>query len=129
MILIIGGAYQGKKEFVKKEFHLDEKDIYEINNDSIIDISNKANIKCFNHFERIINSIYKDNKEIKDIKDELINIVNDKIIIFEDIFSGVVPMNKVLRIKREMAGMLVNFLANDSNEIYEIKLGISRRLK
>ena len=124
MILIIGGEYQKKLEYVLSKYHIQLEDVNDLRKEKL-----DLNKKCLYHFEEYAFKMVDDNEdvleEINKIKDEL----EDKIIIITDIFSGVVPVEKSLRLKREEAAKLACFLSNNSKEVIRVYLGLEQRLK
>lgn len=129
MILILGGSNQGKLFFVKKNYKIEDKDIFTLGFDTTYNDLINTNAKCIYHLERITNYLYDNMIRLDDIKEELINKFQDKIIICEDISNGVVPMDKDKRIKREMAGTINNIIASEAKTVIEIIVGMERILK
>ena len=102
-VLVIGGAYQGKSGWAKKEFSLNEEDVFSCSRDSQPDFSKK----CISHFENYVAFCIK-NDEIPQSQ------FKDKIIIADDIFCGVVPMDAFERRVREEAGKTLQKIAENS---------------
>ncbi len=114
MIIIIGGSNQGKKEFVKFNYQLSEDDILDVTNNYNID-----NYRVLYHFERVV--LYKKDLDMDKLK--------NKIIIFEDVFSSVVPVDSNLRKYREEAGHLLQILVAHADHVIRITAGIKETLK
>lgn len=122
MKLIIGGAYQGKLEYSVKTY----KNIPVIDctqNDFILDsepaILNNFTDYCRNSPDTNIMKYLIDNAQL----------LSNKIIIFEDIFCGVVPISKPDRLFREQMGRASQYLANESEEVVRVFCGIGVKLK
>lgn len=120
MILIIGGAYNGKLDYVKKTYNIKDDDIFFCDKNEI-DFSKKV-IYGLHKFT------YYDSDCVKFIKDN-IGKFNEKIIICDDISSGIVPLQKKDRLWRENTGKCLQFLSLNANEIYRIFFGIELVLK
>ncbi len=109
MILIIGGAFQGKNEFAKKKFGV-----------------------CF---ERIFDDFHIKIKEyIINGKNgnELINkIFNGEfdIIISDEIGCGIVPVDKYERLWREETGRMLCDIAERCDEVWRVCCGIGIKIK
>lgn len=124
MILVIGGAYSGKLEFVKESYGIDESEIF-FCNDGQLDLSKK--VICGLHkftYESVIHGV----NPLEIIK-ENIELLQDKIIICDEISSGIVPLKKEERVWREYTGRCLQFLGKDSSEIYRVFCGIPTSIK
>jgi len=118
MDLIIGGAYQGKLDYAKGEYGLNEKDICICKEDEMPDFT----CKCLDHFERYIKFCY-DNKLNPRLD------LEGKVIVAEDIFCGIVPLDKDLRAYREMAGRTLSEISRNANTVVRVFCGIPKVLK
>ena len=117
MILVIGGSFQGKKEYVMKNFQIEEKDICNLEKEEL-DIKKK----CLYHFELLFKN---PDFHYENIKDKL----KDKIIIMDDLFCGVVPIDKQMRMYRERVGLVTQELAKEADHVIRIYLGLEQILK
>ena len=106
MVLVFGGAYNGKLDFVKEKFSINEDDIFYCGVNEI-DFSKKV-ICGFHRFT--YENILKDINSLQYIK-ENINFFKDKIIISDEISSGIVPLKKEDRMwrrrNRKMPSILI----------------------
>ena len=125
MVLIFGGAYQGKVEFALEKFDLSEKDVFNCTDSEDIDYT----CKVINNLDRRILGWVKDETEARDELDEVIEILRDKIIIVNDISQGVVPMEKELSAWREMVGRTMLYLSKEADEVYRVFCGIGQQIK
>lgn len=124
MILILGGAYQGKLSFVKDRFQLKEQDIY-ICKDENIDFA-KPCIYALEEFTYTCIVAGIDPVEI--LKSKRSQIQNT-IFICQDIFCGIVPMERQQRLWRDATGKVCQYLAAESEEVYRVYCGLEQRLK
>ena len=126
MILIIGGAYQGKLDFAKEKFSLNDENIFFCNDESInIDFDKKiiANI------DKFILAMLKNNIEpIIYIKYNIDKFKN-KIITCEDISCGIVPIDYEMRMLRESIGHCLSILSKNSDKVVRLFCGIPMELK
>lgn len=124
MVLVFGGAYNGKRDFVKEKFNVTEDDIFYCGVNEI-DFSKK--VICGLH-KFTYNNILKDISSLQYIK-ENINLFKDKIIISDEISSGIVPLKKEDRIWREETGKCLQYLSKESSCVYRVFCGIPTIIK
>ena len=125
MVLIFGGAYQGKLDFAMKKFNIKDTDIFTCTEDSFPDFSKKIIDRAELFFLKCI----KDGIEPRDILCENINMLQDKIVIARDISQGIVPIDSVQRAWREASGRAMMYLAGEAEEVYRVFCGLSEKLK
>ena len=120
MILIIGGAYQGKLDFAKNRFGLAQQEVYTCG-DGQIDFSKRCIYKIeeftLDHSDPI--GFFKANREQW----------KDSVLICQDIFCGVVPMGSENRLWRQNTGRLCQYLAEEADQVIRIFCGLEQRLK
>ena len=124
MILVVGGAYNGKLSFVQEQFNISKENIC-FCNDENIDFSKKVIYK----FHKCI---YMQRRNGNNPVDELCKIkekLKDKIIICDDISSGIVPLKKEERLWREDTGRCLQILSKEANIIYRVFCGIPTLIK
>ena len=120
MILIIGGAYQGKLEFAKNQFKIQEEDIYTCTAGEI-DFSKRCiySIEDFTFSQEDPVGYFQANREHW----------QDSILICQDSFCGVVPMGAENRAWRQKTGRLCQYLAGEAQQVSRIFCGLEQRLK
>ena len=124
MILVFGGAYNGKKDFIKEKFNINEEDIFYCS-DGEIDFSKK--VICGLH-KFTYNNTLKNKSSLEYIKENII-LFKDKIIISDEISSGIVPLKKEDRMWREETGRCLQYLSKESSCVYRVFCGISTIIK
>ena len=110
MILITGGVYQGKLKLAK-EIACPETTILD---------------NCDQQIRQQV-SEGKSPKEIMEFWKTAAS--GDKILIFNDVSMGIVPMDKEERIFRETVGKVTVMLAENADSVYRVFCGISKRIK
>ena len=120
MILIIGGAYQGKLDFAKEIFGVIDADVYICGEDEI-DFSKRCIYKVEEFTAHCENPISYFEAHREDWK--------DSILILEDIFCGVVPMGAENRAWRQSTGRLAQYLSKEAQQVSRIFCGLEQRLK
>lgn len=123
--LIIGGAYQGKTTWAKSEFSLSDDDICVCTESELPDFSKK----CLSHYENYVAFCLKHNLSPKtDFSDCESGAGGQKIIICDDIFCGVVPIDSFQRKWREETGLALQKIAKRAH-LTRIFCGIAERLQ
>lgn len=120
MILIIGGAYQGKLDFAKEAFGITDAEVYTCTSGEI-DFSKRCIYKLedftYEHQDPV--AYFQANKELW----------QNSILILQDIFCGVVPMGAENRAWRQRTGRLAQYLSKEAAQVSRIFCGLEQRLK
>ena len=120
MVLIIGGAYQGKLDFAKTAFTLSEDDIFTCTSLEI-DFSKRCIYQietfAFHHPDPV--------EYFRAHRQEWENSV----LILRDIFCGVVPMGAENRLWRQKTGRLAQYLAQEAQQVSRVFCGLEQKLK
>ena len=122
MVLIIGGAYQGKTEYAKKTYSLQDADIFTCENTGI-----DPNARAIRHLERFALACVRAGKEPAEVLNAI--DLSDKILICEDISCGVVPMDAVELEWREAVGRMNAMLAAKAERVTRLFCGLPLELK
>ena len=120
MILIIGGAHQGKLEFAKETFGLTDDDIYTCTAGEI-DFSKR----CIYGVEEFTWDHPDPRAYFRDHRDQWEN----SILILRDVFCGVVPMEAETRLWRQKTGRLAQYLSKEASQVSRIFCGLEQKLK
>ena len=120
MILIIGGAYQGKLDFAKDAFGITDADVHTCGTGEL-DFSKRCIYKIeeftYGHSDPI--GYFQAHREQW----------RDSILILQDIFCGVVPMGAETRAWRQKTGRLARYLSREAAQVSRIFCGLEQRLK
>jgi len=126
MILIIGGSYQGKLDFAREHFHLEDSDIQLCDEGTdALDFSKR----CIAYIDRFALNQVRAGAEPADAFKADPGRLKDMIFIANDVSCGVVPMDVTLRAWREACGRMNNRLAAEADEVWRLFCGIPQRLK
>lgn len=124
MILIFGGAYNGKLKFVKEKYNINDEEISFCTNEHL-ELDKK--VLCGIHiFTRAC--VLKKLNSLEILENNL-EYLKDKIIICDEINSGIVPMEKQNRAWREETGRALQLLSKHSSSVYRIFFGIEEQIK
>ena len=103
MILIIGGAFQGKLAYALKAYNLTENDVCDLA------ISDPVpGCKCYRHLEALF---------------------EDAVVIARQVNGGIVPMDGAERAWRERYGIILQQLAKKAEHVTRVFCGIAEELK
>ena len=119
MKLIIGGAYQGKLEYAKEKFMIREDDIFECRADKYIDTEKR----CIYHYEEYLLYCFRNGLS------PVLDFDEDTIVIMNDIFCGVVPVDAEIRGWREFCGRSGAALTKKADHVTRIFCGLPQELK
>ena len=120
MILIIGGAYQGKLDFAREILGIEDGDIH-VCTEGEIDFSQTCiyKLETFARVHPDPVGYFRENREKWE----------NSILICEDIFCGVVPLEAENRAWRQKTGRLCQYLAAEATRVSRIFCGLEQRLK
>lgn len=126
MILVTGGAFQGKYEFAKERFDLEKSKIVEGKGAALEELWTASMIL---HFHDWIKEQLKQEQDMTKQVMELLEKNPDVIIEMNQIGCGVVPMDSFERAYREKVGRIGMQLAKEADEVYVVTCGIGTRIK
>ena len=119
MELVIGGAYQGKKDVAREKFGLNDKEIYTCTEDAEPDWGSR----CLEHLERYVYYCVKNGLPVEEKPRE------DAVLLCDDIFCGVVPIDPVERAWREETGRFMGRVTAKATGVYRVFCGLAMKLK
>ena len=113
MILIVGGAYQGKGQFARE-------------------LSAKSGAPVTEGLHEIIRSYMEegfDQDKIMALFDEVIAASPDMIFTADEIGYGIVPVDRSETLWREQTGRIVSRIAQKADKVYRVMAGIPQQIK
>jgi len=120
MVLIIGGAYQGKLDFAKEEFGFSEDQVFTCSGGEI-DFSRP----CINAIEEFTYGCEDPVAYFRCHKEKW----KDAVLICQDMSGGVVPLGADMRTWRQKNGRLCQYLSKEADRVSRIFCGLEQRLK
>ena len=123
MIMVTGGAYQGKTPYVMRRFGIGEKEIADGEYCSPDELKSS---RCIKNFHKLVKRLGDD---CISFTEELCRVNRDVIIIIDEIGCGIVPMEKGERIWRENVGRCGCIIASASDQVIRIVCGIPSVIK
>lgn len=124
MILVFGGAYQGKLSWAVKTFGLGQGDL----KDCAEGFPTRG-VSCLYHLEKVSLTCAQKGLDTVQFLEEQQEIWQDSILICRDIGCGVVPVEKEERLWREENGKMLRFLGGRADRVSRIFCGLEARLK
>lgn len=124
MKLIIGGAFQGKKDFAKTLC----PDVTFIDGSkcSAEDIFSCGGIY---HFHEYIRNRLSEGMDCQKLGEELAEKNPSLVVVTNELGCGVVPVDAFDREYRERTGRVCTVLASSSEEVYRVICGVGLRIK
>ena len=116
MILIIGGAFQGKCTYAVNKYGLQENDICDLSVSEPI-----PGKKCYLHLESLTRR--DDNPE------RYLPLFENAIVISREVGGGIVPIDGEQRAWREVHGTFLQTLARRADHVTRILCGLEEALK
>ena len=126
MILIFGGAYQGKLAYALTRFKVTESDVYKCNSD---DTNMPLDRKIIYEIDKWILALVKKDNDVEKAIKQFIDANQDAVVICNDISCGVVPVESELRKWREATGRSLAALSHASGEVVRLFCSIPTRIK
>jgi len=124
MVLIFGGAYQGKLEYALA--HYGNLSIYQCSGSSpSADLSNDI----VNSFHLLILAQIRAGVDTIPFIENNLQAFSSKIIISDDISCGIVPLSQETRHWRETTGRSLAFISRHADEVIRVFCGIGTRIK
>ena len=125
MILIFGGAYQGKLEYAKDNFSVDI--IFDCRSDGSSAPDFSADVIC--GIEAFVFDCTKKGVEAADWFRDRKDMWQDKILIIRDQSQGIVPIDPDERAAREMCGRLMIYLAGEAEQVIRVFCGLGEKIR
>ena len=123
MVMVTGGAYQGKSAFVMRNFGIDEKDMAD---GRICSADEVMNVKCIKNYHLLV-------KRLGDhsigFTQELCRMNPKAVVIIDEIGCGIVPMEKTERAWRENVGRCGCIIAENSEKVIRLVCGMPNVIK
>ena len=124
MILVIGGAYQGKLDYARETFEIGEEDIFVCSGNEI-DFSGT----CIAELEQFTLACTRSGKDARAYLEENREKWENAVILCQDVFCGVVPLGAEMRAWRQDTGRLCQYLAREAKEVHRVFCGLGQRIK
>lgn len=121
-ILIVGGACQGKREYAQKAFGLNEREILPWNEE-------REAASCIAYLHLRVRACLEKGLTQQEVLEKLLPFCQGKIVLCDDIFCGVVPLDALERQWREVTGRLLCRLAQEADSVIRMQCGLPQAIK
>ena len=126
MILIIGGAYQGKLDYARENYNISRKDVYNCTREKVeVDYEKKI----LNNVEELVYACLANGRDPMKYLAARKSRWIDSVMIVNDISCGLVPMDQNDRAFREAVGRTTTYLAKEAKAVIRVFAGIGKNLK
>lgn len=126
MMLVIGGTYQGKLDYVLQSCKDRAEQVYTCSQDCTAVPPPK---KIVYHFERWILACVQESSDPEKKIAGYLDTLTDEIIICDDISCGIVPVDPKLRQWRETVGRTLTVLSLRADKVVRLFCGIPMIIK
>lgn len=124
MILVTGGAYQGKTGYVREKFGISSAA-----DSSQCAFDDVAKAECISGYHKLVKRLINADIDPIVFTEKLCSENSDAIIIVDEIGSGIIPIEKEERLWREAVGRCGCILAQQSDTVVRMVCGIPHALK
>jgi adenosyl cobinamide kinase/adenosyl cobinamide phosphate guanylyltransferase len=126
MILVFGGAYQGKLSYTQERFGFTDEDVYRCRDECTALPSGR---KVIYEIDQWILALVRAGNDVAAEVRQLIDDNPDAVIVCNDISCGIVPMGADMRKWREAVGRSMAVIAGSSDEVIRLFCGIPQQVK
>lgn len=126
MILVTGGAFQGKRSFAIKEFDLHDDRIADGATCRAEEVYAAAAV---DRFHLLIRRLMESGEDAASFAASLPDACPDLIVITDEVGCGVVPVDPFEREYRDAAGRASRIIAEASEDVYRVYCGIAKKIK
>lgn len=126
MVLIVGGAFQGKKKYVSEKLKIDYSDMID---GAEYDIGYIRNIKCVYNFQDAVKKFINRSVDPIEAVNKILSENPYVVIIMNEVGNGIVPIDREERKWREAVGKTGCFLAENAETVYRVVCGCAILIK
>lgn len=137
MILIVGGAFQGKTAYAKDKYGICEEEIIFCDDVTqceelvqyIRQEKSLRNIRCITRLQLLIRRLQQESVDIEKAMEALLTYRQDIILLMDEVGLGIVPLQREDRDYRELVGRAGCFLAKRASKVERVLCGVGRIIK
>lgn len=123
MVMITGGAYQGKTAYAMRKFGLAETDIAD---GSVCEPEALKTARCIRNYQELVKRL---GDESIAYTNELCRVNPNAVVIINEIGCGIIPIEKSERVWRENVGRCGCILASNSRLVVRMVCGVPALIK
>lgn len=122
MILIVGGAYQGKEAFAKEQF----PNLHWVDG-TTCSIGDFSEAEGMLNFHEYIRRGMQERQELEHLAEEV--LASLQVVVTDELGYGIVPMDAFDRAYREKTGRICTEIASGADKVYRVICGIGTVIK
>lgn len=126
MKLVIGGVYQGKRQYASHQYKIREEQWVDGN---VCEPEELVSAAAVYDFHAYIRRQLKEGKDVCGLGQELFEKNPQIVVVSDEVGYGIVPMKAEERAWREACGRVCTVLAQKADEVVRVCCGIGRRIK
>ncbi|MBS7007389.1 bifunctional adenosylcobinamide kinase/adenosylcobinamide-phosphate guanylyltransferase [Anaerostipes sp.] len=126
MILIIGGAFQGKKRYAEEILGILPEQMAD---GAVCGEGEIDTCRCMFHFQDWVRRRMPETEDWEREAERIVQANPDVVLIADELGCGIVPADAADRKFREMEGRLLTCLAKESREVHRVVCGIGTVIK
>ena len=129
MVLITGGAWQGKTDFAKKYLLEKEDRIVRIVDGSQAAEEDWRQVDLFTDFHLWVARLLREDRDVYEAVNRMMEENPSITVTVNELGCGIVPVDAFDRKWRETTGRVCCLLAQKSTEVYRVTCGIAAKIK
>lgn len=126
MVMITGGAFQGKRTLAKRLYGLADSDIKNGAECAFEDVFTAAAIS---EYHELVRRLIKENVNVSEFTERLCRENPHAVIIMNEVGCGIIPLEKSERLYREEVGRAGCVIASHSETVLRVFCGIPEVIK
>lgn len=129
MILVTGGAFQGKLEFAKNLLNMSDEERPVIVEGELLQEKDAGEADIIAHFHLYIRRLLEEGRNVREAVEKLLLQNPNLILEVTELGCGIVPVDAFDRNYRETVGRICCELAKEAEAVYRVHCGIGIRIK
>lgn len=129
MILVTGGAFQGKLEFAKNLLNMSDEERPVIVEGELLQEKDAGEADIIAHFHLYIRRLLEEGRDVREAVGKLLLQNPNLILEVTELGCGIVPVDAFDRNYRETVGRICCELAEEAEAVYRVHCGIGIRIK
>lgn len=126
MVMVTGGAFQGKRECLKQLYGLSDKDIVSSADCRIEDVFTAAAVA---DYHELVKRLIAENIDVSEFTERFCRENSKAAVTINEIGCGIIPLEKSERIYREEVGRAGCIIAAHSETVIRVFCGIPQIIK
>ena len=126
MVMVTGGAFQGKRECLKRLYGLSDNDII---SGAACDFEDVCTASVVSDYHELVRRLISENIDVSEFTQRFCKENPGAAVIINEIGCGIIPLKKSERIYREEVGRAGCIIASHSETVIRVFCGIPQIIK